>query len=89
MINRRQYFRGFMKPEPKETPPADRSAGYEQLQTYVRTHLLPNDFDLTDEQELHLFSRVRSLLAAKSNQELFSFLISIKDPVFAQLRAWC
>src|SRR5262249_27753447 len=51
-MSRRQFFRGFAG--------KDRAAA---LDAFVRTHLLPYDFSLTDEQVEHLLAAVRSELA--------------------------
>ena len=90
MINRRQFFGRFLKQKPKQTPPADRNARYDKREVYVRTHLIPDDLELSGQQESQLFTQVRDALKRTSNEELTRHdVFSIKCPVFAQLRSWC
>jgi hypothetical protein len=42
---------------------------------YVRTHLIPDDLELSDQQKSQLLTEVRDVLKRTSNEELFSFLI--------------
>jgi hypothetical protein len=59
-ISRRQFFRGFTgrgDPEQKEL------ARVAAIDAYVRTHLLPYDFSLTDEETSQVLEAVRSGMA--------------------------
>ena len=60
-MSRRQFFRGLTG--------KDRAAA---LDAYVRTHLLPYDFSLTDEQVEHLLGAVRSELAGGKGTDFSS-----------------
>ena len=60
-MSRRQFFRGLTG--------KDRAAA---VDAYVRTHLLPYDFSLTDEQIEHLLGAVRSELAGGKGTDFYS-----------------
>ena len=67
-MSRRQFFRGFTgKEEPRH--PLDRATA---VDAYVRTHLLPYDFSLTDEQVEHLLGVVRGDLAGGEGTDFSS-----------------
>ena len=88
MISRRQFFRRFISPLDKKTD--ERRARYDVMETYVRNHLLPYDFELTAEQDRELFAAVRGQLEKASDVELFSVLIrgTLEEAVELKLRPW-
>jgi hypothetical protein len=63
---------------------------YELMDAYVRTHLLPYDFSLTEEQEAELFASVRSALEETNDEELFSSILRFKVEEVAdgKIRRW-
>ncbi len=76
MINRRKFFSGLWRPSRKRPlSRGDRSARYMALETHVRTDLYPYDFELTEDEESQLLSRVRDLLEEISDEDLFSTAI--------------
>ena len=84
-MSRRQFFRGFTgKEEPRHQ--LNRATA---LDAYVRTHLLPYDFSLTDEQVEHLLGVVRCELAGGEGTE-FSSEERQRIAAIAQetIRAW-
>lgn len=87
-LSRRQFFRNLWSPG--NAPSPARRARYETLETYVRTHLLPYDFTLTEEQERELISNVRYFLELTPNDMLFSSLIRprIEELVEAKIESW-
>jgi hypothetical protein len=60
------------------------------MDTYVRTHLLPYDFSLTEAQESELFAAVRSALEETNDEELFSAILRFKveEVVDSKIRPW-
>jgi len=87
-LSRRQFFRKLLNPA--EQSRAERSARYQIMETYVRTHLLPYDFALTAEQEARLYADVRAGLEETNDEELFSAIIRFKveEVVDARIRPW-
>jgi hypothetical protein len=76
MVNRREFFSGFLKADKKQ--PAVRRARaprYKHLETYVVADLIPYDLTLTADQDRELRSRVRKTLEASSDPDLFSMVI--------------
>ena len=75
---------------PGQKSPEERNARYDQMDTYVRTHLLPYDFALTAEQETELLNSVRSALVETNDEELFSAIIRFKVEEVAdgKIRFW-
>ena len=71
-LSRRHFFRSLLPGDPHSPKRLER---YAALETYVRTQLLPYDFELTDEQERQLMADVRSTLEKTSNDDLFSYAI--------------
>ena len=77
MISRRQFFKRFWN-QPDKVPsrgPEERHPRYEALETYVRTHLLPYDIEISAEQESELFALVRLFLERLPEEELFGLPI--------------
>ena len=73
MVNRRDFFRGFVKKKPGVgRTRADRNTRYHALETLVRIELLPDDFALTKKEDAYLRSRTRSFLEEANDDELFS-----------------
>jgi hypothetical protein len=87
-LSRRQFFRRLVKPGQKT--PEERQERYETMDTYVRMHLLPYDFSLTEEQEAELLAAVRADLEATSDEELFSAILRFKveEVVDRKVRFW-
>ena len=69
-LSRRQFFRRFINPG--ERTPQDRLMRYGVLDSYVRTHLLPYDFAVTDHQCAELAADVRRSLELMGDEDLFS-----------------
>jgi hypothetical protein len=69
-LSRRQFFRRFVNPGART--PQDRLMRYATLDSYVRTHLLPYDFAVTDQQCEELYAEVRRTLEMLNDEELFS-----------------
>src|SRR5215467_2401745 len=86
-LSRRQFFRSLLPGDPQSP---QRVARYEALETYVRTQLLPYDFELSDEQERELLAEVRSVLEKASNDDLFAYQIRgrLEEVVEAKLQPW-
>ena len=86
-LSRRQFFRSLLPGDPQSP---QRLARYETLETYVRTQLLPYDFELVDEQERELLREVRSFLEKTSNDELFGYQIHsrLADLVETKIQPW-
>jgi hypothetical protein len=87
-LSRRQFFRRLVRPGEKS--PEERRARYDLMDAYVRTHLLPYDFSLTDDQEAELFASVHSALEETSDEELFSAVLRFKveEVVDGKIRPW-
>ena len=87
-LSRRQFFRRLVRPGQKS--PEERESRYSVMDTYVRTHLLPYDFSLTETQESELFATVRSALEETNDEELFSAILRFKveEVVDGKIRAW-
>ena len=76
MVNRREFFSGFLKAN--KTKPAVRPARaprYKALETYVVADLIPYDMFLTPEQDRELRSRLRKLIESTSDADLFSMTV--------------
>lgn len=86
-LSRRQFFRSLVPGDPQSPK---RQARYEVLETYVRTQLLPYDFELTEEQERELNAEVRSVLEKASNDDLFGYQIRtrLEEVVEAKVQPW-
>jgi len=86
-LSRRQFFRfwggGHQSAE-------KRQARFEDLETYVRTHLLPYDFTLTNAQELDLIAHVRAMLERTPDEILFStdICVQIQELVQIKIEPW-
>jgi hypothetical protein len=76
MVNRRQFFSGFLNASRTETPSGrDRTPRYRALETYVLVDLIPYDLVLTAEQDVDLRARVHALLDDTTTDELFSMAV--------------
>lgn len=79
MVNRRDFFSGFLKPDRRK--PAVRPARaprMRSLETFVVADVIPDDVNLTPEEDRELRSRVRTLLEATSDPDLFSMAVVAK-----------
>ena len=87
-LSRRQFFRRFLSPS--ERSAQERLTRYAVLESYVRTHLLPYDFAVTDEQLSELVAEVRVILGSTSDEDLFSPRIYnvIDGIVNAKIEPW-
>src|ERR1051326_5667855 len=72
-LSRRQFFRSLVPGDPQSPK---RLARYETLETYVRTQLLPYDFELTEDQERELLAEIRGVLEKTPNNDLFEVVRS-------------
>lgn len=86
-LSRRHFFRSLLPGDPNSPKRLDR---YQTLETYVRTQLLPYDFELTEEQERELMSEVRSVLEKATNDELFAHTMRsrLEQVVDTKLQPW-
>src|SRR5215471_12972251 len=86
-LSRRQFFRSLMPGDPNSP---QRLARYQSLETYVRTQLLPYDFELTEAQERELMAEVRAILEKTSNDNLFAHHIrgQLEQLVEAKIQPW-
>ena len=86
-LSRRHFFRSLLPGDPHSPK---RVARYQDLETYVRTQLLPYDFELTEEQERDLMKEVRSFLEKTSNDDLFGYQIRyrLEEVVTAKVQPW-
>jgi hypothetical protein len=87
-LSRRQFFRRLVKPGQKT--PEERQERYDAMDSYVRMHLLPYDFSLSEEQEAELLAAVRADLEQTSDEELFSAILRFKveEVVDRKVRLW-
>jgi len=87
-LSRRQFFRRFLSPS--ERSAQERLTRYSLLESYVRTHLLPYDFAVTDQQVSELGAEVRATLESASDEDLFSSRIySVIDSIAeTKLQPW-
>jgi hypothetical protein len=87
-LSRRQFFRRLTRPG--ERTAQERQNRYEAMDAYVRTHLLPYDFSLTEEQEAELFAFVRSDLENTGDEELFSAIVRfrVEEVTDRKIRFW-
>src|SRR5262245_40788343 len=87
-LSRRQFFRNFLNPGERSVQ--ERSSRYDVLESYVRTHLLPYDFGVTQEQVSELLADVRAMLERARDEDLFSSAIynNINSTVEAKLQPW-
>jgi len=87
-LSRRQFFRSLWNPG--DRPSQERLDRYDVLETYVRTHLLPYDFSVTEAQEQALLAEIRSLLEQVPNDVLFSQDIRqrIEEIVESKIEPW-
>lgn len=69
-LSRRHFFRSLLPGDPNSPKRLER---YAALETYVRTQLLPYDFELSEAQERQLMADVRSTLEKTTNDELFGY----------------
>jgi len=69
-LSRRQFFRRFVNPGARTVQ--DRLTRYAAVDSYVRTHLLPYDFAVTDQQCSELYAEVRRTLEIMDDDELFA-----------------
>ena len=67
-----------------------RLARYQVLETYVRTQLLPYDFELTESQERELMTEIRLVLEKASNDDLFAHHIRgrLEQVVETKIQPW-
>ena len=86
-LSRRHFFRSLLPGDPNSPKRLDR---YTTLETYVRTQLLPYDFELTEDQEKELMAEVRSFLEKASNDDLFAHSIRnrLEQMVEQKLQPW-
>ncbi len=76
MVNRRDFFTGFLKlPRRKPAVRPARAPRMRSLETFVVADVVPDDVDLTREQDRELRSRVRALMEATSDPDLFSMAV--------------
>ena len=87
-LSRRQFFRRFVNPSARTVQ--DRLMRYAVLDSYVRTHLLPYDFAVTDQQCDELFAEVRRTLEPMNDDELFSAEVyrTVDAVADAKLQPW-
>jgi hypothetical protein len=87
-LSRRQFFNRLVRPGHKT--PEERRERYDLMDAYVRTHLLPYDFSLTDAQRAELFQAVRADLEQTNDEELFSAILRFKveEIVDRKIRPW-
>ena len=69
-LSRRQFFRRFINSNDRTGQ--DRINRYAVLESYVRTHLLPYDFTVTEYQCSELMAEVRANLEAMTDENLFT-----------------
>ncbi len=87
-LDRRQFFRRLVPGADKNSP--RRMARYKDLETYARMHLLPYDFELTEEQESQLIGAIRGVMDNANNDDLFSNAIRarIEEIVEKTIEPW-
>ena len=69
-LSRRQFFRRLVNSGERSLQ--ERLNRYTALESYVRTHLLPYDFGVTDQQLSELIADVRTNLETATDEDLFS-----------------
>ena len=87
-LSRRQFFRNLVKPEEKRS--SSRQERYDQMESFVRTSLLPYDFAYTYAEEAELFAAVRSFLEGLGDAELFSegLRLQVQELGLSKVQQW-
>jgi len=87
-LSRRQFFRHFLNPNERSVQ--ERSARYDALESYVRTHLLPYDFGVTEQQVSELLGDIRAMFERATDEDLFSSGIynTIDSIAEAKIQPW-
>jgi hypothetical protein len=86
-ISRRQFFRGFGGPTPKQL----RERRVRAVDMYVRTNLLPYDFGLTAEQTLEALAAAVAgidLDSIEEDQLTYQHRLRIRDIVEDKVQRW-